>query len=123
MASIVLHRNAILLNKLGTKCLIGWKFPNLQFNHGNNLHTSRRLLTALKTGSCDDKLKSENETTKKPFDKLDLTFTDTKEAYKSKKTSELIRAYLVLKLSSFDFLVLNHEKVSSIKEIRMQQKF
>lgn len=48
-------------------------------------------------------------------DKLDLTFNDTKNAYKSKRTSELVRAYIVLKLSSYDILVKNHKKVSSNK--------
>lgn len=46
-----------------------------------------------------------------PKDPLDLSFNNTKEAYKSKKTSELIRAFLVLKLTSYDFLVNNHQKV------------
>lgn len=46
-----------------------------------------------------------------PKDPLDLTFSDTKQAYKSKTTPELIRALVVLKLSSFDFLVNNSTKV------------
>jgi len=44
-------------------------------------------------------------------DPLDLTFSNTKEAYKSKTTFELVRALLVLKLSSYGFLVNNHAKV------------
>ena len=46
-----------------------------------------------------------------PVDPLDLTFSNTKEAYKSKTTWELMRALLVLKLSSYDFLINNHQKV------------
>lgn len=46
-------------------------------------------------------------------DPLDLTFSNTKDAYKSKTTGELVRALVVLKLSSYDFLVFNHTKVSS----------
>ena len=46
-----------------------------------------------------------------PKDPLDLSFSNTKEAYKSKTTLELTRALLVLKLSSFNFLIANHRKV------------
>lgn len=44
-------------------------------------------------------------------DTLDLTFRDTKQAYKSKTTAELLRAVIVLYISSFDTLVYNHAKV------------
>ncbi|GFQ92962.1 uncharacterized protein TNCT_247951 [Trichonephila clavata] len=44
-------------------------------------------------------------------DELDLSFENTKDAYKSKSTWELIRALTVLKLSTFDFLVENNQKV------------
>ncbi|GIY73398.1 uncharacterized protein CDAR_493601 [Caerostris darwini] len=45
-------------------------------------------------------------------DELDLKFENTKNAYKSKTTWELIRALMVLKLSSYDYLVENNQKVS-----------
>lgn len=45
-------------------------------------------------------------------DKLDLTFENTKDAYKSKTTWELIRALMVLKLSTYDFLAENNQQVS-----------
>lgn len=44
-------------------------------------------------------------------DPLDLTFEDTKSAYKSKTTWELFRALLVLKLTKYDYLVENHQKL------------
>lgn len=44
-------------------------------------------------------------------DVLDLTFTDTRAAYKSKTNYELLRALIVLKLTSYDFLTRNHTKV------------
>lgn len=44
-------------------------------------------------------------------DVLDLTFSDTKAAYKSKTNYELLRALIVLKLTSYDFLTRNHAKV------------
>ena len=48
-------------------------------------------------------------------DPLDLTFSNTKEAYKSKTTGELTRALLVLKLSSYAFLINNHKRVREVK--------
>lgn len=44
---------------------------------------------------------------------LDLTFSSAEEAFRSKKTSELIRALLVFNLCSVDFLVNNHRQVST----------
>lgn len=43
---------------------------------------------------------------------VDLTFEDSKEAFKSKTTGELIRAYVVLKCCTYDFLVKNNAEVS-----------
>lgn len=43
---------------------------------------------------------------------VDLKFEDGKEAFKSKTTPELLRAYIVLKLSSIDYLVNHNQKVS-----------
>ncbi|CAM6031333.1 unnamed protein product, partial [Sphagnum compactum] len=45
---------------------------------------------------------------------LDLSFSNTRDAYKSKTTNQLLRALLVLKLSSYDFLVNNHSKLIKI---------
>lgn len=48
----------------------------------------------------------------KTVDTIDLTFRDTKQAYKSKTTYELLRAIFVLKISQFDIIVFNHAIVS-----------
>ncbi|XP_011564591.2 proline dehydrogenase 1, mitochondrial [Plutella xylostella] len=42
-------------------------------------------------------------------DELDLSFSSPKEAFKSKKTSELVRAYLVYQICSFDWVVENND--------------
>lgn len=47
-------------------------------------------------------------------DKLDLSFNDTKKAYKSKSLRQLMRSYLVLGLCSSDFLVKNNEKLMKL---------
>lgn len=48
------------------------------------------------------------------YDELDLTFNNTRLAYKSKTLSELARNYLVLGLSSSDFLVRNNDKLMKL---------
>jgi proline dehydrogenase len=47
-------------------------------------------------------------------DALDLTFLDHNAAFKSKKTWEVLRAYLVFQLCSITPLVANNEKVRKI---------
>ncbi|XP_039751751.1 proline dehydrogenase 1, mitochondrial [Pararge aegeria] len=42
-------------------------------------------------------------------DELDLTFNSSKDAFKSKKTSELVRAYLVYQICSFNWIVENND--------------
>ncbi|XP_023933736.1 proline dehydrogenase 1, mitochondrial isoform X2 [Bicyclus anynana] len=42
-------------------------------------------------------------------DDLDLTFNSPKDAFKSKKTSELVRAYLVYQICSFNWIVENND--------------
>lgn len=48
------------------------------------------------------------------LDPLDLTFRDTKQAYKSKTTYELLRAIFVLKISQFDYLVYNNAMLTKL---------
>lgn len=45
-------------------------------------------------------------------DKLDVTFTDGRAAFKSKTTWELVRAYLVYMICSSNYIVDNNLKVS-----------
>lgn len=45
-------------------------------------------------------------------DELDLSFNSPKDAFKSKKTSELVRAYLVYQICSVNWLVENNDKVN-----------
>lgn len=66
--------------------------------------TSASIVTADSSVSSD--------TQKFQKDELDLTFENTKDAYKSKTTWELLRAFLVLKLTTYDYLVENNQRVS-----------
>lgn len=45
-------------------------------------------------------------------EELDVTFNSPREAFKSKKTSELIRAYMVYQMCSVNFIVENNVLVS-----------
>ncbi|XP_025836081.1 proline dehydrogenase 1, mitochondrial-like [Agrilus planipennis] len=49
-----------------------------------------------------------------PKDPLDITFENAEAAFKSKTNLELIRAYIVYTLCSFDYLVQNNMKVSKL---------
>lgn len=73
---------------------------------------SKRLKSTSSVITTDSVESSEQEKFQK--DELDLTFENTKDAYKSKTTSELIRALVVLKLSTYDYLVENNKRVSII---------
>jgi len=53
--------------------------------------------------------------TMKIRDNLDLSFNDARQAYRSKSTWEILRAWVVFKLCSVDYLVENNAKVSKIK--------
>jgi proline dehydrogenase len=47
-------------------------------------------------------------------DNLDLTFNDARQAYRSKSTWEILRAWIVFKLCSIDSLVENNDKVRRV---------
>ncbi|KAJ2942960.1 hypothetical protein O0L34_g15150 [Tuta absoluta] len=49
---------------------------------------------------------------KRNVDELDLTFNNPKDAFKSKKTSELVRAYFVYQICSVNWVVEHNDMVS-----------
>jgi hypothetical protein len=78
---------------------------------------TKTTVVSVKSKSLDETVLSDDRRSghcesQNPKDPLDLSFSNTKQVYKSKTTFELARALLVLKLSSFDFLIHNHKKVS-----------
>ena len=88
---------------------------NAQTRHLNCLKRSNNVLDERIGSNVHYRRQSTTPTTEndepRRIDPLDLTFHNTKQAYKSKKTSELLRAVFVLYLSQFDSLVFNHAKV------------
>nr|XP_042905295.1 proline dehydrogenase 1, mitochondrial [Parasteatoda tepidariorum] len=77
----------------------------------NTLSSSKRFISNAKSLSATFHDSLNNTKPSHDRDELDLTFEDTKKAFKSKTTWELIRAICVLKLSTYDYLVENHEKL------------
>ncbi|KAH8040166.1 hypothetical protein HPB51_009544 [Rhipicephalus microplus] len=73
----------------------------------------RRLKSSASPAALD-RAASESSSAELPpqRDPLDLSFNDARAAYKSKTTGELIRAFVVLKLSSSNWIVNNHQEVS-----------
>lgn len=55
-------------------------------------------------------------------DPLDISFNDHVAAFKSKKTSELVRAYIVYALCTSEYLVENNMKVSAIISLKISWK-
>lgn len=79
---------------------------NHQIHHHRHCHT-RTFSSSSSTTTTTTTTVGKNSIR----DKLDLTFSDTEQAYRSKTTFELIRAIAILYVSSFDTLVFNHDMV------------
>ncbi|KAK8788356.1 hypothetical protein V5799_021867, partial [Amblyomma americanum] len=68
---------------------------------------SRRPKSSASPAALD---RSESAELSPQRDPLDLSFNDARAAYKSKTTGELLRAYVVLKLSSSNWIVSHHQE-------------
>lgn len=81
-----------------------------QYSHSNNVKHSRITFSTIKK-YCKDE--------------IDMDFSDTKQAYKSKTNYELLRACAILKLCTFNYLVFHHAVVSKLlfvfKKIKLLQ--
>ncbi|KAH7956883.1 hypothetical protein HPB52_013403 [Rhipicephalus sanguineus] len=71
----------------------------------------RRLKSSASPAALDRTAESSSAELPPQRDPLDLSFNDARAAYKSKTTGELIRAFVVLKLSSSNWIVNNHQEV------------
>lgn len=79
------------------------------------INTNRNVLKSTAAGAIVQEGTSTVATS--PKDPLDITFEDPKAAFKSKTNWELIRAYIVYTLCSFEYLVDNNMKVSRKRSI------
>ena len=107
----MLNQKAIWLNRLlnthNTRLnQISYLINNIQSRNTSTTSTSKGQSISLSGVNASDELNHEN---RKP--KLDLTFEDSKTAFKAKKNLELLRGYLVFQLCSMNLLVDNQKTV------------
>lgn len=80
-------------------------------NNDYEQKSSMATVAAAKTSSPSSAVSASENDPKSPRDPLDLSFNDPIAAFKSKTTSELIRAYFVYLMCSSEYLVENNMKV------------
>ena len=127
--SCLLHRRTFA-TCLQRKKLFPQKFLHFQYKFNENLILLIQTRCQLILDSVDycknvyptnvyglssvRNLSTNNSSSPRKLDQIDLTFRNTEQAYKSKTSFELFRAIVVLWVSQFDFIVYNHVKVSSL---------
>lgn len=94
------------LNMTRLKASSAASVTKLEDDHRHHHHVQSQEI-----GQSSEEIKSRS-TVAHQKNIIDLTFNNTKECFKSKKSSELMRAMIVLKLCSYPLLVDNHQKVS-----------
>lgn len=99
------------------KCSVYKKYglllDHLQTSSFGKINVNQTVLKS--TAASTSLVENESQTIQKqppPKDPLDVTFEDTKAAFKSKTNLELLRAYVVYTLCSFETLVTHNMKVS-----------
>ncbi|XP_013774417.1 proline dehydrogenase 1, mitochondrial-like [Limulus polyphemus] len=117
MAIVGVVRAVSKSTKIGIRYILGTtnvKSPFISYHSSVRLKSSPT--TVVSPDATVDTARKSNEETPPERDPLDLTFENTQAAYKSKKTWELVRGLLVLKLSSYPYLVENHEKLLGLAQ-------
>ncbi|XP_054155050.1 proline dehydrogenase 1, mitochondrial-like [Oppia nitens] len=94
----------IAKNRMSCCCLVN---RLVTINSSVNNNKSRRHVSTTTTTNSTGRSSHQSATT-------GLNFDNTREAFKSKTTSQLLRALIVLKLCQYDVLVNNHTKLIKI---------
>lgn len=69
------------------------------------------------TAATDIKKQQQQSAVPRQIDPLDLKFNDPIAAFKSKTTTELMRAYIVYQMCSIEYIVENNMKVSAVPRV------
>lgn len=88
----------IALSRLNSKTFKSQAFPATTNIHHLSTSTSNKV----------------TNNTAAPVDELDLTFNNAKEAYRSKTTWEILRAYVIFQLCSVETLVDHNQKLMTL---------
>lgn len=104
------------------RCSVYKKYGLLLDHHGklNVCRSTLKSTAAASTNICDTT--PPKTVQQPPRDPLDITFEDAKAAFKSKTNLELIRAYVVYTLCSFDYLVQNNMKLMKLARSVLGEK-
>lgn len=86
----------------------GFLVNNLQ---NGRINFKQTVVKSTATGTIVQENTSSSAVGTSPKDPLDITFEDAKAAFKSKTNWELLRAYIVYTLCSFEYLVDNNMQV------------
>ncbi|XP_018570812.1 proline dehydrogenase 1, mitochondrial [Anoplophora glabripennis] len=103
------------------RCSVYKKYGLLQ-DHPSKFHVCRALLKSTTATSANIVQTSPKTVQQPPRDPLDITFEDAKAAFKSKTNLELIRAYVVYALCSFEYLVQNNMKLMKLARSVLGEK-
>ena len=113
--ALLLPKNCITTNSLILRGLLGLRpemkrsllFTSFQSRLTSTTTTSKGQ--AISLSNANDASIEFNPPKEKPF--LDLSFQDSKTAFKSKSNLDLLRGYLVFQLCSINFIVNNQKQV------------
>lgn len=91
---------------------IGWFTPTQQIKC--NHHGTKTQYHCSHNHAAHAVKQEQTPPVRPPRDQLDLTFNDARQAYRSKSTWEILRAYLVFKLCSIELLVQHNQRLMQI---------
>lgn len=101
---------------------IGWLAPTTVTQQIKYNHYGTKTQYHCRQSHAHAVTKQEQAVSRPPRDKIDLTFNDARQAFRSKSTWEILRAYLVFKLCSIDFIVQHNQRIMNITQKIMGKK-
>ncbi|XP_052233706.1 proline dehydrogenase 1, mitochondrial-like isoform X2 [Dreissena polymorpha] len=99
---------------MALRCLTGRLGHPGSLRYREGLFSSWNAVAFTSTTTAGNKIVHERETLVKEHPHIDLTFSNHKEAFRSKTTKELIRAYCVFQICSIPLIVNNNNKLMKL---------